>query len=211
MARSFTASLDRVSTGAFTAPAAFSVAWWQTAGTDFRCNWRFRDDSLRGLNGGATETYFDAVWTISGFARYIATVANRTGWRHYCWVHDGTTSAPLCYQDGVSLTVTGGPTVGTRAVPTAALDLGGQNVANQQFGGSMGYVSMYNVVLTATEVLEAMRHGYVARGLVGYWPLTGDATEPDYSSLKRAGTVTGSTVVGGPPVAPYLPARSAVG
>jgi len=208
LARSFTGGTDRVVTPSLNLPATISILWWCKNPGSFGIIWDFQISFLRTYHNGSGSIIFDrnfAGGSVGSAATHGLTLANLN---HMAWTHDGTSAVPTFYGNGTP--VAGGAWSPSGAVTTTSctFGIGNKTDGTQSSGAShISYVALHNVVLTQAEILEAMRYGFTPRGLIGFWPLFGvDSPEPDYSGRKLNGTVTGTSVVPGPPVAwPLLP------
>lgn len=213
MARDF-ASTDNVSVGSILLPSTFSCCAWVRKSTDT----------------GSFPRLFDNKWVVCGFDDSGATAAwrfERGDWSggrgiwewtcslgatfatcaHAAWTYDGTNVAndPVFYQNLSQLSLSSDTNgIGTLTLSdTQPCYIGNRNTDFlRPWGGSIGYVSIYNVVLTFAEIQEAYTWGYTNRGLLGYWKLEGQSPEPDYSGLRADATVTGTTVTANCPVSP---------
>ena len=213
MARSFTGGTDRVVTSSLTIPSAISITWWCKNPGSFGIIWDFQINFLRTYHNGSGQMIFDrnfAGGSVGSTATHGLTIANLN---HMAWTHDGTSAVPTFYGNGTP--VTGGAWSPSGAVTTTSCTFGiGNKTDGTQSSGAthISYVCLHNVVLTQSEVVEAMRYGFTPRGLIGFWPLWGDSTEPDLSGAQHNGTVTGTAVVSGPPVGwPVLPQADQLG
>lgn len=207
MARTFTSSTtDSVITSAFSIPSAFSIYYWQKNVDTNVLSWGFANDVLRSWFSGPV-IGLSRVFASSGYVSSTATPGvTLANWNHYCWTHDGTTAGPVFYINGTPISLTSTwSAVGDADTSSKAFCMG-NNPGGGAFatGGSQAHYGFHNVVLTPGEVVAAMRFGFTPRGLLGAWPLLGGSPEVDISGLKKAGTVTGTTVVPGPPIVPSL-------
>lgn len=110
------------------------------------------------------------------------------------WTHlavtdkgDGTASNNLMYKNAGTPDITTAcpaPTANAKPVLIGERD--------DALGGNcrIAWVGVHNVILTQGEIAEAMLCGFTMRGLIGCWPLFGDATEADLSGNLFNGTVT---------------------
>jgi hypothetical protein len=125
-------------------------------------------------------------------------------WYHLCLVF-GTGSQATPYQNGVAGATqsqsSGNPSGGHFSI--GSFDNSG--VPNNQFGGAIADVAVWNVALSATDIsnLAAGRRPINVQGgsLMGYWPLNdfSNATELDLSGNANNATVVGATPILGPP------------
>jgi hypothetical protein len=94
------------------------------------------------------------------------------------------------------------------SVPTFVTSANGCQVGNRNGSTNslvqnkkLAWVCLHNVVLKAGEIFQAKNRGWTPRGLVLCAPLYGaGTTEVDLGGARNLGTVTGTTVVGGPPM-----------
>jgi hypothetical protein len=131
-----------------------------------------------------------------------------TSWYHLAVTHTGGvgTAAASCqlYVNGQPVTTTLlTSNAGALTRDASEIVIGNRRNNDRGAGGSIAYLSAHDGVLTRAEIEMHMRTGFTPRGLIGWWPLFGEATEPDWSGNQRNGTVTGTTVTSGPPVRPY--------
>lgn len=159
-------------------------------------------DSSGNLNFTRDFSGTDGAWRVTAADLASVTLAN---WNHIVWVHDGTTNAPLCYINGVSMTVTTVTTpVGTPVTTAAVYRIGNSGAGTRSIGGALAYVAVHSVDLTLGEINQHQHFGFTARSVFRCHTLWGDAIEPDLSGNVANGTVTGTTVVANPPIAPRL-------
>lgn len=207
MARTFPSGTNnKVVTAAFAVPTAFSIYYWHKNVDTNGLMWGFANDTLRSGWSSSTVLALSRVFATSGFVTSTVTPgATLTNWNHFCWTHDGTTAGPVFYLNGqpVALTSTWAAS-GAADTQTKAFTMGCHPTGSFAAGGSQAYYGFHNVVLTQGEVNAAMRFGWTPRGCMGAWPMLGDSPEIDISGAKRSGTVTGTTVVAGPPIIPTL-------
>jgi hypothetical protein len=162
---------------------------------------------------GSAPFRFSRLFT-TGFRQWSLAYADQgspvqSAWHHWAWTHDATldVNTPVPYVDGElksGVTISSAVGTGTAQTGSGTLYAGNRAAGNRPLG-TMGYLAIHNVVLTQGEIRDAMRRGFTPRGLVAFWPLFGDpTTEPDYSGLRASLALTGSSVVAGPPVSPFL-------
>lgn len=215
MGRNAFGDADRIATGTFTLPSTISGYCWckNPANAGNRAHFLHHNAGFVFSVTSANLLELTHSWADGPDFQHRGTCSPGTmaNWQHYAFTYDGAnaTNNPVLYVDAVSQTVTGsGTTGGAIGNPTAAIFIGAASYDWNQQKGTIGYAGIHNVVLTAAEIAQAKQFGFTPRGLVGFWPLLGDATpEPDFSGLKRNGTVTGTTVAPGPPVFPSLMPR----
>lgn len=213
MARTFTGTDTANSAADYTLPTAISMTAWcygpTSAGTVPRIVQIGSNDVLFGREESTGQIRFERRWS-GGICTWLVNPAGFDGgaWQHVAVTYDGSdvNNDPVVYQDGVDAgAVSGGPASGTLFTSaTTSIQVGNRTDGARPFLGTLAHVAIYNVVLTASEVRDAMRHGYTPRGLQHYYPLWGVATtETDEGGGLRGLTLTGSTVVAqGPPVTP---------
>jgi hypothetical protein len=207
MARTFpNGTNQKVVTGAFSIPSAFSIYYWHKNVDTNGLMWGFAGDVLRSGWSTGSIIALSRVFATSGFVTSTVTPgATLTNWNHWCWTHDGTTAGPTFYINGAPVALTSTwAAAGAADTTSRALTIGCHPTGSFAAGGSQAYYGFHNVVLTQSEVIAAMRFGWTPRGCIGAWPLLGDNPELDISGLKKAGTLTGTTVVAGPPIMPSL-------
>lgn len=100
---------------------------------------------------------------------------------------------------GVFSSATAAGTINPKS-SSANFEIGSQGSATHVYDGVISHVQVFNRMLTASEVHNALTSpGKVLNGLTGYWPLhdQGSTTDPDLSSndnaLTETGTVNSST------------------
>jgi hypothetical protein len=131
-------------------------------------------------------------------------------WHQIAGAFDGT-NIWTCYIDGVQVDTR---TNATAPIHTAIeLDIGQTNLngtAARWFNGNIADVGIWNVQLSAGEI-AALGNGFRPKdirpaSLQGYWPLDGlQSPEPDFSGKVHNGTLTGTSLASGPPVAMFTP------
>lgn len=163
--------------------------------------------SVTGDTAGSNRVVFNRGWSTTVGAWYCdgathgMTMAN---YNHFAWTYDGASTAndPLFYANGVSKAVTRQTApAGTINTVQSNLWLGRWEVASRQIGGSLGYVTVHNVVLTAQEVLDSMNYGVCPRGRVGSWLTMGSPSagpDVDSSGNGKDMTITNTTVTADP-------------
>ena len=114
---------------------------------------------------------------------------------------------PVIYINGAAATVTEKVTpLGDPQDDNAqSLIIGNRSSATEDrtWNGSIAYVQLFNVALTANEILELYYTPFsVTRGLVYFAPLWENATALDYSGNNAAGTISTPTAnqSSGPPI-----------
>lgn len=120
---------------------------------------------------------------------------NGTGVHTYCYTHDGSTSAPLIYMEGVSRTVTTIATPsGTLATDAAqTLIFGEDSGATNDFDGTLQSVEIDNAVFTAAEVNRHYWTGSVGRPVKARWSFYGGKMTNEGSATGTDCTASGST------------------
>lgn len=221
MGRTIGAASDRIEyTGAIAATTAMSWCGWvkapsvgDTTARMLACQedqWRVNVNAEKygGGTPAAGALFFGRSWgTTDQLTEVQAPGATWADWNHVAVTYDGsaTTNAAKIYLNGVLLT----NSFTRNAAGSIDNASGNPNVGNDNAHtrGSMathGPSSFHNVVLTQGEILEHMWRGFTPRGCYLGWLLLGDSPEPDLSGNGRSGTVTGTTVAGGPPIYPSL-------
>ncbi len=218
MARNFTTSTDKVSivdNAALQITGSISIYMWVylNAGSVYHS----LISKCIGNGGGTNENPYDlrtsnAASPTLNFIRNapgIPTSSTRTStftlsagaWTHIAIADKGDSTANnlKMYKNR--------DTVNTLTASITGEDIGQPVLIGERddaLGGNcrIAWVGLHNVVLTQEEIGEAMYRGFTMRGLVGCWPLFGDATEADLSGNKFNGTVTGTAIVEGPPITP---------
>lgn len=221
MGRTIGASSDRIEyTSAIAATTAMSWCGWvkgpsvgDTTSRMLACQedqWRVNVNAEK--YGGGTPTagalMFGRSWgTTDQLTEVQSPGATWSAWNHVAVTYDGsaTTNAAKFYLNGVLLT----NSFTRNAAGSIDNSSGNPNVGNDNAHthgslGTHGPSSFHNVVLTQGEILEHMWRGFTPRGCYASWLLLGDSPEPDLSGNGRSGTVTGTTVAGGPPIYPSL-------
>ncbi len=210
MARSFTTT-GRAALGSFAPGTQMSLLCWSKAPSTGALSRYIDNGSTFLIQNAGVDIKFHRDFTTT-IGQWLMTGVNHgmtlTNWNHIALTYDGSSvgNAPTFYANGVSKTVTlvTAP-VGTVDLTSGNWTIGNNNGGTLPHGGSLAYVSIHDVVLTQAEVQYAMYYGYVPRGLMGFWPLYGDSPEPNLSApTGRNGTITGTTVVAGPPIIPNL-------
>ena len=208
MARTFTGT-GRVSPGSWSPPVAMSILAWVTNPSTAAISRILQNDTdtylainttagirfQRDWGGGS------GIWDILT-ANLGVTLSARN---HFALTYDGASTAndPTFYANKASKTVT--RTVapaGTIWTTSGVWTLGNVAGGTLPLGGTMEYLSIHNVVLTAQEVADHADYGFVPRGCMGCWPMDGQSPEPDISGNGRHGTVTGTSVVAGGDIYP---------
>jgi hypothetical protein len=161
-----------------------------------------------GIGSGTYDTNGDTFLLLYEGVRWISTsTAIPVGWHLFTMTVNGS-GVPSAYMDGSLL----GSYSGTSpSAPTSSqTDIGGytsSSPSNRYFNGLISDVRVYNRALSATEVSN-LYNSYNAqvelggsgtsgsvslgKGLVGYWPLTGNAK--DATPYADNGTVNGTTL-----------------
>lgn len=134
-------------------------------------------------------------------------------WYNYVVTYDGsqTAAGTLCYVNGVKRTPTiTGDSLNASSVSSAPLRLSSLNNTGSYFAGSLADAAIWNVVLTAGEVLAlslGARPGLIRpQNLLDWAPLDGtQSTEPELSGNKNTTTLTGTAYAAGPPLMMFTP------
>jgi hypothetical protein len=154
--------------------------------------------------------------TCRGLALFSTTLApSANTWYHLLLTVSGSqpTGIGTAYINGGN---SSGPTSANlgSATPCAVATMG--NVVATGTSGFPGLIAdcaMWNVVLTQSEI-TALANGarpinIRSASLKGWWPLDGlQSPEPDISSFKNDGTLTGTNPAFGPPYMPFTPRTS---
>lgn len=128
-------------------------------------------------------------------------------WHHFAITYNSssTSNVPIFYIDGASQTVIPVTTpVGTASNNANAYKIGNKANDDGNWAGRLAEFAIWDVILTANEV-SALARGVLPlniryANLKAYVPVTGvHTTEPDFSSARNAGTVTGTVAATGPP------------
>jgi len=123
-----------------------------------------------GFNGGAGNTfYLTKAGSSTDIVTTSTTVSDTTTWHHIVATKTGATSH--IYLDGQDVTTIVGDQ--TLADPGTALWIGANQGSNQYFPGSIDEVAVYNVVLTAAQVLDHYTQGTSANATTGNFEFQG--------------------------------------
>lgn len=223
MARDFSGSdttTHRVDAGSITVPTAVSVLCWARSpdgGHDYGrlVSWASRavdfavDKEAFEFTAGAL-VFNSQDWSTNEglWGTTDGPWNGATGWHHSAVTYDAASTGndPTFYFDGVQKTTTELETPsGSFSGSTGNLIIGNRTDFNRVWGGDIAWVSVYNVVLTDEEILDAMHRGWTPRGLYGVlMPLWGNSDpEPDWSGNANNGTVTGAAgIIDMPPMVP---------
>lgn len=141
-----------------------------------------------------------------------ATTFILNAWQHVAVTYDGSSTAndPLMYVNGISVAVTEFTTpAGTLDTTADEIVIGNNDAQAATWDGYLAECCVWNRIITADEVVFAMRGGglLVPSGLRNYWPLHGTISpEPDFSGTNQHMTVTEAIRVDHPPgVALWVP------
>lgn len=210
MARSFNGSSDFInisSVPSFSGSNPFTIQAWAnlTVGAG---SFPLIADGLGvqlffGINLGAGagfNLYVDGIQSTNG-----ATVTNGT-WYHVLGTYNGSNSS-LIYVNGVHQGSTSGS-----ASPSAisSVNIGKNTGGNSFWKGGLADFAIWTAVLTQTEITalsSGVRPYNIRKSLLNTWlPLDGlQSPEIDYSGNASNGTLTGTSLSGGPPLAMLSP------
>ena len=134
-------------------------------------------------------------------------------WHHIAVTYDGSSTAAgiAMYVDGITQSTNAAiNALSASILNTITPYIGSRNNANSFFNGNYADICQWTVVLTAAEVLALSKGArpYTIRpgSINAYWPLDGFASpEADLSLSKNNGTLTGTALAFGPPVAMFTP------
>ncbi len=186
--------------GSFALPVALSVLGWAKAPivTGAPAYFMANDTDTRLFMDSSTTFKFHrdwssqaGIWTVDAAAHGITL----TDLFHFAICYDGASTAndPTFYANGVAKTVTRAlAPLGMIWTTSGQWTIGNDHDGSKPLGGPLGCVSIFNVKLTADEVLEHMARGFTRRGRMAEHRLEGDSPEPDTSGNGRSGTVTGA-------------------
>ncbi|MCC8145053.1 MAG: hypothetical protein LIO93_01155, partial [Bacteroidales bacterium] len=181
----------------FAVPAALNVQAWikvpNLTGTKTIVCWK---DVVNDGNAVLFRLYNDKLqfgeW-IGNWKEINSSVSIRANeWTHVAVTRKGTNAK--CYVNGV-LAGTSDAMSNTPQAKTDRLTLGAITInASESFVGTLNEIRIWNAERTAEEIAAHYLVGLKGdeSGLIGYWPLNGDAN--DKSSSGRNGTVTGSAM-----------------
>ena len=218
MARNF-ATADFLSFGDITILddlAALSTTFWVKLDTTTA-------DARFVGKGGNSDTTQSLICTVDGTTNQLRIIISQglnkrwvadtptdtlsTGvWTHVAMVWSGGNSGAI-YKDAVSQTLSNILAETPLSINnTARLFRIGADEDTAGVDGDMAEVGIWNRALTVGEVTSIMRAGPMrhASGLIFYVPILGASPEPDYGGSVLSGTVTGTTIVDHPPVAPMF-------
>lgn len=124
-------------------------------------------------------------------------------WIHVAVVRDVSANTVILYIDGVAFETFNYTNDPTNTSSDLSYRLGERPDGTDPFLGSLAEDVLANVAWSADEVRTIWHRASIARGSVNYAPLFGNASpEPDFSGNGNNGTLTGTTQVDHPPVAP---------
>jgi len=133
------------------------------------------------------------------------TVLDNNVWHHCCVTIAKPAGTCIIYVAGSQESTTTASQIANDYTDTYPVLIGVERTETLFFGGSMAEVGIWNVVLTAGEILALAKGCRTASvrpaSLVGYWPIWGLASpEPDMSGNANNGTLTGTAKANGPPI-----------
>jgi hypothetical protein len=209
MARSFNGTTDLITLGTgFTPGGSFSLAAWSYIAVTPPGVPATIFGSTVNTNGIQFYATFNMALSLDryGFGNYVTTANNTLSlntWTHVGITYDGASAkayinGALSNTGSIALAITGEPMfLGAVGSPATSF-----------FNGRLADCGGWNVVLTAAE-FAALANGarpYQIRSDIGYWPLDGlQSPEPDLSGNANNGTLTGTTLVAGPPMMMFTP------
>lgn len=214
MARLFNGATDQVTTGNFSLSAAASLSLWVKANSNANAySGLFSHRDAAPVNFLAV--YLKSTGKYAWYARATTllsvdpgTATNSNGaWTHLALTYDSVGGLKT-YVNGTSDgTVAANGVLLTGAASVSVL-MGYDNYtgATAHLVGSLADVAEWSVALTVAEITAlatgARPHTIRPASLNAYWPLDGiSSPEPDLSGNARNGTVTGTTIASGPPIA----------
>ncbi len=206
MARSFNGTTDVITTGFSFVQPPFSLAVWFNSTTvtpvqamigsniaqavEFRLNATALEfvESGTAVIGSSSATIAANTWYGA-----VATFDAAQNWAIYLTGNSSSSGT----QSGIVLNNT-------------PLQIGNQTNFSESWAGSLADVAVWNVILSAAEgaslVQGARPFTIRPKSLIGYWPVDGlQSPEPDLSGSKNNGTLTGTALASGPPIAPFTP------
>lgn len=137
--------------------------------------------------------------------------SNNAGWIADTWTHAAvaytTGGTATFYRNGVAWGSDGADLADDPVANTDDVLIGARDTdKNREFDGEIAHVQLFNTNLTQNEIMTLMNHpGAVSRGLVGWWPLLGTSTEPDWSTNgNNSSSISGTTVADNPPCGPWI-------
>lgn len=188
-----------------------SICFWSYAASagESSAGRIFSFDELDGVNSGVGINHAAAADTLQLFARWSGSLAvwqitaSDNAWNAVAWSYNksATTNDPVARVNFANATVTEG-TAPLTTKPTIASGycVGNRSAADRTWDGRLAYVQVFDVILTAGEMDQALRKpGSIRRGLKLYLPMTGAADVADYSGSALNGTATDLTNGNGPP------------
>jgi hypothetical protein len=217
MARSFNGTSDKVDCGAppINSRIDFTFSIWALGNTWngatklFMANGQIGAGSFQwiGWNGSKFTTTMDGSGVFS-----TATAGASTGvWYHLAATLDQASQDELLYVNGVA-----------QGTPqTTLFVLNGNLGSNDNFklgcgvnsnvflDGSLADAAVWNAKLTAGEIASlangARPHKIRPASLIRFWDVGLNSPEPDLSGNVKNGTVTGTSIVAGPPINMFTP------
>jgi hypothetical protein len=167
----------------------------------------------RNIGGTLQLELSNTVGASFGELRAVVTLSTSV-WHSVVFTADWTQNpwVSTCYIDGVSQSVSnaGGVTTGTPSASDTNHFIGQTTVGTAFWSGSLAEIAVYKgIILTAGEAKAfslGVRAKDIRKSLIGYWPLDGlKSPEPDLSGNANNGTLTGTLLAPGPPLAMFTP------
>lgn len=207
--RDFDGTADRVDFGDVNdvTTGAFTVMAWVRHPVDanFRTAVSKKDtftNNVPGYHLQVRNTDIPRVAVDDGSANNTAegsTSVEGTAWFHLTGTWDGTDTTEI-FVNGVSEDTT--VTTVTDLTTTSSFVVGEFDGGANDYLGQIAYVQFWNREISLVEIQQAMFYpGTITSGLTGFYPLWGDATEPNLSNNSDTGTPSGTvTSIEGPPM-----------
>jgi hypothetical protein len=144
-----------------------------------------------GVGGSNWDNVGNELWVLFENVRWIdCGTSIGTGW-HLAVLVLSSSGVPSCYLDGrLTTTSTGAGAI----APTPAMYIGSDGAYSTRFfTGSLANAQVYSTVLSTQQVQRLYQEGVAGiplstAGLVGWWPLNGNAN--DYSGMGNNGVAT---------------------
>lgn len=201
----------RTATDATVTPTTnMSMGCWMRHGDAFSGSMRVYDGSRHVLlpTGAADDVAWQREWT--GIGEWVVTLAsngiNKSKWFFYGVTYDGgaTTNDPIIYvaQEGATaLTVASiasetAPT-GTIVNTAATLNIGNRGDGIRPFIGEVAWLTVYDAILTAAQMLDVAVNGYITTNLLRGYELvstSGAGLENDLSANNADATGTNTPI-----------------